>query len=415
MIRFGKAALLLVLMSIARSAYPQTVQERVKALESEMQRLQQELEALKRDARAQTRAEANTPPPEPPTTVTNREFAEQVLIPDLGGDEREHQFTGRPEIFLQNRFSRGLVPGADPNETDQNFQLTRIETRWSGRVSPRIGAGLEMQFHPAPEGSADEIVNDAFIEFYPAGGVTLRAGQFVKPFGFDVQQSSSEREYPERAMFEGYFFPGERDRGVMFRWDTGSDQKTFLRNTTFSAALLNGNRLFADSDNRLNTVIRVRRLVPNWGLAIGGSAEFGSQLLPPNTVGSRSVRIFGLDLQYALQRFGARVEIIRGTRPSTFLSREPEFTEAFVPGAHTSGGSAAGLFRLTTADQIYIRYDTLFGDPMTGENVRATSAGYLRFIGEHTRLGVNYQWKNRPTFNDDAVNTKFQTTLGIVF
>jgi hypothetical protein len=113
-IRFGKAALLLVLMSIARSAYPQTVQERVKALESEMQRLQQELEALKRDARAQTPAEANTPPPEPPTTVTNREFAEQVLIPELGGDEREHQFTGRPGIFLQNRFSRGLVPGADP-------------------------------------------------------------------------------------------------------------------------------------------------------------------------------------------------------------------------------------------------------------------------------------------------------------
>src|SRR4030095_12460640 len=138
-IRLGKPALLLLLISIARSAYPQTVQERLKTMESEIQRLQQELEALKRDAQAQTPAEANTPPPESPTKVTNREFAEQILIPDLGGDEREQQFTGRPEIFLQTRFSRGLVPGADPNETDQNFQLTRIETRWSGRVSPRIG------------------------------------------------------------------------------------------------------------------------------------------------------------------------------------------------------------------------------------------------------------------------------------
>jgi hypothetical protein len=264
-----------------------------------------------------------------------------------------------------------------------------------------------MQFHPAPGGSPDEIVNDAFLEFYPVNGFTMRAGQFVKPFGFDVQQSSSEREYPERAIFEGYFFPGERDRGLMLRWDA--------RNTAISAAVFNGNRLFADSDRQLNTVLRVRRFLSARGLAFGASAEWGSQILPPGVHGSSRITILGADLQYSFRRFGARVEVVRGTRPSTLLSREPEFTEAFLPGSKTSGGAISGLFRLTDADQLYARYDTLFGDPMTGETVRATSAGYVRFIGEHTRIGLNYQWKNRPTFNDDAVNTRFQTSLGIVF
>ena len=68
-----------------------------------------------------------------------------------------------------------------------------------------------------------------------------------------------------------------------------------------------------------------------------------------------------------------------------------------------------------SSDQIFVRYDTLFGDPMTGQNVRAVNAGYLRLLGEHARVSFNYQLKNRPTLNDDAVNTRFQATLGVVF
>src|SRR5262245_22751149 len=193
---FGRILFALVLIFTTHSAFGQTIQERLKAIEDEIRRLQLELDQLKRDATSSQSVQQETAPAESPTKNINQEFFDQVIVPDLGADEREHPLEGRPEIFLQNRFSRGFVDGADPSDTEQNFQLTRIETRWSGRISPRIGAGLEMQFHPAPAGSADEIVNDAFIEFYPAGGVTLRAGQFVKPFGFDVQQSSYEREYP---------------------------------------------------------------------------------------------------------------------------------------------------------------------------------------------------------------------------
>jgi len=399
---------------IPATSYAQTVQDRLRTLEAQIERLRGELDALKRETATLPQTEAGSAQTESVTKATNRDFVEQIIVPDLGADESAHEFEGRPETFLQTRFSKGSVPHADSSEIERNFQLTRIEVRWSGKVSPRVGVGLELQLHPALEGSADEIVNDAFIEFYPVKGLTLRAGQFVKPFGFDVQQSSSRREYPERAMFEGYFFPGERDRGVLLQWTGGETLPPIFRNTTVSAALLNGNRFFSDFDSGLDGVFRIRRLIPQWGLAVGASAQVGTQRVPPGISAGNDSKIFGLDLQYAFRRFGTRVEVVRGTRPSTLLSREPEFTSAFLPGSKTSGAAVSGFLSLTSRDQLYLREDLLFGDPMTANSVRATSAGYLRFIGEGARIGLNYQWKNRPTFNDDAVNSRFQATLGMV-
>ena len=44
--------------------------------------------------------------------------------------------------------------------------LSLLETRWAGRVADRLGAGVEIQFHPAIYGSPEELVNDAFLEYY---------------------------------------------------------------------------------------------------------------------------------------------------------------------------------------------------------------------------------------------------------
>jgi hypothetical protein len=67
-------------------------------------------------------------------------------------------------------------------------------------------------------------------------------GQFIKQFGFDVQQASDVRESPERAMFAGYLFPGQRDRGAMVMTDLSRFGGGF-EGMTFSGAVLNGNRL----------------------------------------------------------------------------------------------------------------------------------------------------------------------------
>jgi hypothetical protein len=217
----------------------------------------------------------------PPAADT---FTHAIVQPDLAADERERTLEPKPEVFLQGRFSRGPIAGTVPDQAPQNFQLTRIETRWSGALTGRIGVGFELQFHPLLDGVPEEIVNDAFLEFYASKGLTIRVGQFIKPVGFDIQQSSHDREYPERAMFAGYFFPGQRDRGLMAMWELDKDTAA-VGHLELYGALLNGNRFFNDNDGRLDTLVRARRLMLGDHLAFGASLQIGSQLVPAGDTG----------------------------------------------------------------------------------------------------------------------------------
>ena len=73
------------------------------------------------------------------------------------------------------------------------------------------------------------------------------------------------------------------------------------------------------------------------------------------------------------------------------------------------------IVRASTADHLYVRFDQLTGDPMSGQTVRATDVGYRRAVGAAAHVAVDYQWKNLPTHNDDAVNARFQATVGVTF
>ena len=341
-------------------------------------------------------------------------FVGQIIDAEIGGDERERPFRARPELYIQARFSQQLLANAEPAAADRNFQMTRIETRWAGRLSERVGAGLEIQFHPALDGHAEEMVNDAFVEFYATPALTIRAGQFIKPFGFDIQQSSADREYPERGMWAGYFFPGQRDRGVELRWDLHTASVAVGHMQLYVAAL-NGNRFFNDNDGRLDTVLRVRREFERVHLAVGGSAQIGSQIVPPTFAGQTGVRIVGLDAQYATAHVGVRAEWVHGTRPSTLLALHAEYTDAFAPHTSTDGLSTALLVTPDPRSQLYGRIDRLRGDPMTGRDVRALDVGYRRILSDAARLTIDYQWKNAPTVNDDSLNTRLQVTFGLEF
>ncbi|HEX6730290.1 MAG TPA: hypothetical protein VF074_09780, partial [Pyrinomonadaceae bacterium] len=87
----------------------------------------------------------------------------------------------------------------------------------------------------------------------------------------------------------------------------------------------------------------------------------------------------------------------------------------FRPGAHSSGGHLFINYRLTNRDNIYARYDQFNNDPVTGRNVRAFNFGFFRPIGELSRLSFDYQFKNRLSFNDDAVNGRLNLTWAIEF
>lgn len=422
---------LLAILALSSLAFGQTdAAAKLEQLESKLARMRTEVELLASEVAElkslvrRTSEPAHSGParsgsaqgrPVAAKNESNVEFVNRILEPDLGGSERENELNEKPEIFVQTRFSTLPDNDATIEDIKSNFRLSRIETRWSGRVSDTLGLGLEIQYHPAPDGAPEELVNDAYVERYLGDHLTARAGQFVKPFGFDIQQSSSVRESPERAIFAGYLFPGQRDRGVMLFGDLDFASSPALKNLQYWVGVFNGNRFFTDSDRQVNYVFRVRKRFARINLAAGASVQLGNQMLPPGIVGNNDENVFGIDVQYAWRRLGFRAEFVTGNMPSTLLGLDPEFAPAFRPGRSSSGGAIFGTVQLTDSDNVYARYDQFNGDPVSGRTIRAFNFGYFRGIGESSRIGIDYQFKNRLSFNDDAVNTRLQATWGITF
>jgi hypothetical protein len=418
-------------LPIAAVAQPSDARERIGVIEQQLSAAQAELARLQGtidelstevgELRAGSNGATSAAPVE--LTLGGREveriggresYAERILAPDISGDERDQALEGRPELFVQSRYQTEPIDEVTDDNLVRNFTLSRMEARWAGRVAEKVGLGFEIQYHPAPDDAPEELVNDAFAEYYVNDAITLRGGQFIKPFGFDIQHSSSARESPERGIFAGYFFPGQRDRGLMMSADLARIAP-WLDGTTVYAGVFNGNRFFDDSNDELNFNFRARKVFASLPLAVGVSAQRGTQLLPPGVTGSSDENIYGMDIQYVLGRLGIRAEYVRGDMPSTLLSLDPEFAPAFVAGAKASGAAAFFNYSLTAKDDVYWRWDRFTNDPVTGRDIRAFNAGYLRALGASSRIGFDYQTKNDVTFNDDALNTQLTMTWNVVF
>lgn len=438
MIRLPVASLLfvgcLLCPSQVRAQGSDDLEARLSALESRLASASEEIATLKEEiarvgtalrARVSDKDGSALPAPQPVQerdVAADRTFRAQILGVSRGFEGRSRALSARPEILVQSRFATFPEPEATSTDYAPNFRISRLETRWAGRLADRFGAGVEIQYHPAPDGVSDRLVNDAFIEYYAAPALTIRAGQFIKPFGFDVQQPNAERESPERAMVAGYVFPGQRDRGVM-AFGALDALCTGCAGLTYYAAAVNGNRLFADSNRQLNYLFRVRKA--HRALAYGASVQLGSQITPPGVAQTNDEHVFGADMQWVQGRFGLRAEFVHANRPSTLLAREPVFAPAFVEGARvrTVGSSVVGVWSLTADSQAYVRYDRLAGDvvqlcPTERDGtckINAVNGGLRRRLGQFGYVGVDLQWKDRLSFNDDAVNTRLQVTSTVVF
>lgn len=106
-------------------------------------------------------------------------------------------------------------------------------------------------------------VKDAYVDFSitPAReqqqGLVVRAGQFFRPFGLELERSDSVREFLERPVAWDLTFPGNRDQG--FDLSFGITPALVA-----NAAILNGggtsttNLSFRDADDCKDIIVRVR-------------------------------------------------------------------------------------------------------------------------------------------------------------
>ena len=106
------------------------------------------------------------------------------------------------------------VSGVDSSGRVTNFDRFLVRR---GRLKATY-AGDNAEYMLQIDATGDGVVlRDAeatFVDTWTPLGLRLTMGQFKVPFGYEVLQSSSDREMPERARVIRALFPGERDRGV---------------------------------------------------------------------------------------------------------------------------------------------------------------------------------------------------------
>jgi hypothetical protein len=206
----------------------------------------------------------------------------------------------------------------------------------------------------------------------------LTLGQTKWPFGYEVVQSSSEREMPERSLVVRRFAAGERDRGLKYTAKAG-----MLR---IAAGVFDGNGTDGasrDNDKMKDAVGRIG-FDMKW-LSGGISGWYGATLRPGETVAGVYVPAEAFDRT----RIGVDAQLYLDLLPFGGTALKGEYIAGktyFVgSGKEAYGVSAAGWYALLVqnvgeSNAIAVRYD--FFDPATGlPNVDTGTAPALRAAG----------------------------------
>lgn len=195
---------------------------------------------------------------------------------------------------------------------------------------------------------------------------SLTTGMFARPFGFEINYSSSDREAPERGRMSQLLMRTERDLGVMASFETRT-KKTFIKNIKLDIGAFNGQGLAgtADFDSHKDLISRLSlkpykispKLIISGSISglFGGMEQFtkyvyqttDSKMFMVDSSASNVGKIaprkyYGADLQIKIpNRVGQtefRAEYIKGTQTATQNSTE---TPGVIP---TSNGKNAPLY-----------------------------------------------------------------------
>jgi hypothetical protein len=213
-------------------------------------------------------------------------------------------------------------------------------------------------------------VKDAYLSIKDPwiGTSSLRAGVFDRPFGYEINYSSSRRESPERSTIFQTLFPDERDLGAML---VLQPSKTSPWNILkLEAGLFAGNGIKIETDNRKDFIGHVsvnKNIGSDAKIGVGVSYYNGGVYQSTENVYTMNDDVFtvdsnsgnkgkfakreyvGFDAQFSIMSIlgmtSVRGEYLFGQQPgSSSSAKSPNYSN--LPG---SGGSAP------TAYDMFIR------------------------------------------------------------
>lgn len=158
-------------------------------------------------------------------------FLRDTVVSTVRRFENLH-FSGYMQPQFQVAQSKGIrsFDGGDFREHASNrFMLRRARVKMDYLLSAKSGSGPGALFTFQFEATERDLnIRDVFVRIFEPQKqkLSLTAGLFARPFGYEVNLSSSYRETPERGRMSQTLMPSERDLGAMVSFEA---KKPFLK------------------------------------------------------------------------------------------------------------------------------------------------------------------------------------------
>lgn len=293
--------------------------------------------------------------------------------------------------YVVDESSEDMLTGSGSRNRDQ-FSVRRGRLKVVYRANALAAVTMQID---ASSGGVD--LKDAFVELtepWTSWKNTLTAGQFKWPFGFEVLQSSSDREMPERSRVIQALFPGERDRGAMLS-GAGLGNRFNYR-----LAVVNGNGTAGSGD--LNSD---KDLVGRVGWDFG-PLDLGASLYRGKAVVATPARPSGVE--FDKERAGLDLQWTTPIRGNVLRA---EYIEGKELGADVEGWYVYLKQTVGTMHQFTVRLDEYDLDRSLGGNaVRTLGGAYSLLLDRHVKIMLAYEHPERQIANvdDDVFTARIQ-------
>lgn len=282
------------------------------------------------------------------------------------------------------------------------------------------------------------IVRDMFIRLYETknNNLSMSAGFFARPFGYEINFGSSFRESPERGRMSQILMPGERDLGVMFSFEP-QNKKHKLSHLKLDAGFFNGQGASGTTDfdshkdfisrfmikpyliNKVEIAGGVSLLLGGWkngtkyvytsGTAPNGNHVFVVDSTVSNFGKSSPRHYYGADVQVKLHHnWGEtewRAEYWFGTQPGTATSTTNPGTIPTANGSllptyvrHYNGAFFYFLQNIiNTKHQLILKYDWYDPNGKVKDTEIGKTGANLTFADiQYNTLGIGYIYYFNP-------------------
>jgi hypothetical protein len=286
--------------------------------------------------------------------------------------------------------SPAAFSGGDFKGTDNRFMIRRgrIKFAYTSELSQYV-----LQFDVTGKGMG---IKDAYISLTEPWlkTLTLIGGAFNRPFGYEIEYSSSSRETPERSRIFQTLFNQERDLGAKL---TVQAPKTSSWNfIKLDAGLFTGNGLNLETDKykdfighlyanktfmneNLNIGLGVSYYNGGWASGTKYVYKMGAVTTATGTINGFTVDSTGYKVGAKMKReyYGIEAQISLNSVIGITTLRG-EYLRGTQPGTEKTSGSPAGIWTKDPVTVYTTKYDTI--THVAATSAKTTTSGYDPYI-----------------------------------